>query len=324
MVEERGDNVNMKVVDFHCDALSKLWENPNASFEHDPDLDVSLQSMEKGDVALQVFAVFLSERYGRPSFERVMAQLDIYRTKLIGTGNLEWLKWRDQIKEVRSGRNRWGLLSLEGVDGLEGNLFYARLCYEFGVRLMGLTWNHANWAADGVMEKRGGALTDKGRDMVQLCNELGIILDVSHLSVAGFWELTELVSRPLIASHSNAYGVCPHPRNLSDEQIRALIAMDGRIGLTFVPWFIRQGTPTVKPEDLLPHIERVCSLGGERHLMFGSDFDGIDQWVEGLESPGKYQDWANMLLKHYPEQLVQGWISDNALSFLEQHLPEQQ
>ncbi|SMF82025.1 membrane dipeptidase [Paenibacillus uliginis N3/975] len=314
----------MKVVDFHCDALSKLWENPKASFDNSPDLDVTLKSMEKGDVALQVFAVFLSEQYGRPSFERVMAQIDIFRAKLNGTGKLEWLKWRDQIREVRSGSKRWGLLSLEGVDGLEGNLFYVRLCYELGVRLMGLTWNHANWAADGVMEKRGGGLTDKGREMVQLCNELGIILDVSHLSVAGFWELAELVSRPLIASHSNAYGVCPHPRNLSDEQIRALIAMDGRIGLTFVPWFIRRDTPTVKPEDLLPHVERICSLGGEHHMMFGSDFDGIDQWVEGLESPCKYQDWVNTLLKHYPEQLVQGWMSDNALNFLEQYLPMQQ
>lgn len=314
----------MKVVDFHCDVLSKLWKNPEASFERCPGLDVNLQSMEKGDVVLQVFAIFLSEHYGQPSFERVIAQLDLFRTRLIETGNLQWLKWRDQIEDVRSGKSRWGLLSLEGVDGLEGDLFYVRLCYEFGIRFMGLTWNHANWAADGVMEKRGGGLTNKGREMVELCNKLGIILDVSHLSVAGFWELTELVSRPFIASHSNAYGVCPHPRNLSDEQIRAIVAMDGRIGLTFVPWFIRDDTASVQPEDLLPHIERVCSLGGERHMMFGSDFDGIDQWVKGLENPGKYQEWGNKLLKHYPEELVRGWMSENALNFLEQHLPEQQ
>lgn len=315
--------MGMKVVDFHCDALSKLWGNPKTSFVKGPDLDVTLKSMEEGDVALQVFAVFLSEQYGRLSFERVMAQIDIFRAQIIQTGNLEWLRWRDQIADVRNGGKRWGLLSLEGVDGLEGNLFYVRLCYELGVRFMGLTWNHANWAADGVMEKRGGGLTGKGREMVRMCNELGILLDVSHLSAAGFWELAELVTRPLIASHSNAFGVCPHPRNLNDEQIRAIIAMDGRIGLTFVPWFIRRDTHSVKPEDLLPHIERICSLGGENHLMFGSDFDGIEQWVEGLESPQKYQEWANMLLKHYPEHLVQGWMSDNALGFLDKHLPVQ-
>lgn len=313
----------MKVVDFHCDALSKLWENPKACFAQNPNLDVTMETLEEGNVALQVFAIFLTERYGRASFERVTAQIDIFRDRLVQAGHLEWLKWREQVSSVRNGGRRWGLLSLEGVDGLEGNLFYVRLCYELGVRFMGLTWNHANWAADGVMEKRGGGLTSKGREMIQLCNELGILLDVSHLSVAGFWELTELVTKPLIASHSNAIEVCSHPRNLNDEQIRAIIAMDGLIGLTFVPWFIQRDKHPVKPEDLLPHIERVCSLGGAEHLMFGSDFDGIDEWVDGLESPRRYQEWGNTLLKYYPEQLVQGWMSKNAFNFLEKHLPTQ-
>lgn len=311
----------MKVVDFHCDVLSKLWENHEASFAEGPGLDVTLATMDQGDVAMQVFAVFLSERYGRPHFERVLAQIDIFRARLVESGDLAWLKWREQVKDIRDGSKRWGMLSLEGLDGLEGNLFYVRLCYELGVRFMGLTWNHANWAADGVMEKRGGGLTDKGREFVGICNELGMMLDVSHLSPAGFWELAELTERPLIASHSNARAVCPHPRNLSDEQIRALIAMDGLIGVTFVPWFVSSGTQTVRADDLLPHIERICNLGGEKHLMFGSDFDGIDHWIEGLESPAKFQEWANTLMKHYPETMVQGWMSGNALDFLEKHLP---
>ncbi|WP_170308008.1 dipeptidase [Paenibacillus dakarensis] len=313
----------MKIVDFHCDALSKLWEDSKLSFEQSTELDVTLQSMNKGKVGLQVFAIFLSEQYGRASFERVMAQIDIFRSRLIHTGHLEWLKWSNQVEDVRNGEKRWGLISLEGMDGLEGNLHYVRLCYELGVRFMGLTWNHANWAADGVMEKRGGGLTNQGRSAIQLCNELGILLDVSHLSVAGFWELAELTTKPLIASHSNVFEVCPHPRNLNDEQIRAIIAMDGRIGLTFVPWFIKRDTHPVKPEDLLPHIERICTLGGAEHLMFGSDFDGIDEWVEGLENPGRYQAFTEMLLKYYPEQLVRGWMSGNALDFLGEHLPEQ-
>ncbi|WP_211184534.1 dipeptidase [Paenibacillus lemnae] len=314
----------MKVVDFHCDALSKLVEKPAALFEDGSgaQLDVTLQSMNQGNIALQVFAVFLSENKGKPQFERVMAQLDVFRKRLVGSGDIAWLKWRDQVEQITSGGKRWGMLSLEGLDGLEGNLFYVQLCYDLGVRFMGLTWNHANWAADGVMEKRGAGLTDKGRQFVELSQRLGIILDVSHLSPSGFWELAEITERPFIASHSNAYSVCPHPRNLSDEQIRAIAALDGLIGLTFVPWFIRQNTRPVKPEDLLPHIEKICSLGGEHHLMFGSDFDGIDQWVEGLESPGCYPRLIELLLKHYPEYLVRGWTSGNALAFLEKHLPQ--
>ena len=92
----------------------------------------------------------------------------------------------------------------------------------------------------------------------------------------------ELTKGPIIASHSNAYSVCQHPRNLNDEQIRALIALNGMIGITFVPWFIRSGVDRVKPEDILPHIEKICELGGEKHIMFGSDFDGLINGLPGL------------------------------------------
>jgi len=312
----------MRTIDFHCDALSKMWEEPKASFVNDPHMDVTMQRLEEGDIALQIFAIFLSEEYGKASFERVLAQIDAYRSRIVTPGYLKPLLWREQVQDVREGQQgRYSALSLEGVDGLEGSLHYVKLCYDLGVRFMGITWNYANWAADGVLEQRNGGFTKRGRRLVEECNSTGIILDVSHLSQAGFWELTELTKRPVIASHSNAYSICKHPRNLSDEQIRALIALDGMIGVTFVPWFIRSGTEQVKPEDLLPHIEKICELGGEKHIMFGSDFDGIDQWVLGLEHPGLYPQFQELLLKHYPESIVQGWMSEYALQFLERNLP---
>jgi len=317
----------MQTVDFHCDALSKLWEDSSASFKDDPRLDVSLERMIQGHVDLQVFAVFVSEQYGRPSFERVLAQIEVFRRRLAEPELVKPLLWKEQVQALREGcgKQRYGLLSLEGVDGLEGNLHYVRLCYELGVRCMGITWNYANWAADGAMESRNGGFTERGRELVRLCNEIGMVLDVSHLSEAGFWELMELTSRPVIASHSNAHAICPHPRNLRDDQIRALISLDGRIGITFVPWFIRSDGRSdgqqVKAEDLLPHIEKICELGGAKHLMFGSDFDGIDRWVEGLAHPGHYPALQELLLKYYPEDEVRGWMSGNALRFLEGNLP---
>lgn len=312
----------MRTVDFHCDALSKLWEEPKASFWNDSHLDVTMERLEEGDIALQVFAVFLNGKFGRPSFERVLAQIDVYRNRIVGPGYVKPLLWREQVQGIRAGQQgRYGALSLEGVDGLEGSLHYVKICYSLGIRFMGITWNYANWAADGVMEQRNGGFTEQGRRLIEECNSVGIMMDVSHLSQAGFWELTELTKRPVIASHSNAYSICKHPRNLSDGQIRALIALDGMIGVTFVPWFIRSGAQRVEPEDLLPHIEKICELGGEKHIMFGSDFDGIDQWVSGLEHPGRYPDLQELLLKHYPESMVEGWMSANALNFLERNLP---
>src|SRR5690606_13789139 len=178
---------------------------------------------------------------------------------------------------IRSGQTG-ALLSLEGVGGLQGRLSMLRLLFRLGVRAAGLTWNHANWAADGVMESRGGGLTDAGRSFVAECNELGIIVDVSHLSVRAFWDVAALSTKPIIASHSNARAICDHPRNLDDHQITELIRGNGRIGITYVPWFVTSG-PQASVSDLLRHIDHICGLGGVQHLMLGSDFDGISRYM---------------------------------------------
>ncbi|WP_233183581.1 dipeptidase [Paenibacillus sonchi] len=313
-------NRQRRVADFHCDVLSKLQASPDIDFRKDSRLDVTLDRLLAGGVELQVFAVYLSTRREKATFERILGQIESFRNQVAGSGGLQWLCWKEEAAEQINTPTGRGMLSLEGVDGLEGNLFYAQLCFELGVRFMGVTWNYANWAADGVLEQRNGGFTEQGRKLIDWCNESGMLLDVSHLAPAGFWELAERSVRPFIASHSNAAAVCGHPRNLSDEQIQALIAMDGRIGVTFVPWFVRDGGEA-KAEDVLRHIEHICSLGGSGQIMFGSDFDGIDCWVEGLEHPGKYADFAELLLARYPEDAVKGWLHGNALSFLATNLP---
>ncbi|MGF9695640.1 dipeptidase [Paenibacillus sp. MABNR03] len=314
-----------RVADYHCDALSKMLMQPALSFEDDSALDVNLQRIKEGNVGLQAFAIYLPEVLGKGKFEHIVGQLEVYRKRVERSSGrpsgTHTLLWREQVAQIGQTANPWGLLTLEGVDGLEGNLFYLELCYQMGVRVVGLTWNYANWAADGVLEKRGAGLTERGRELVHLCNRIGMLLDVSHLTEKGFWELAELSERPFIASHSNSYSVCPNVRNLKDDQIRAIIARDGRIGLTFVPWFVKQ-EGEVRIEHLLPHIEQVCSLGGEHHLMMGSDFDGIPTYIQGLEHPGQYPKLIETLLKHYDEKLVRGWMWNNAMNYLRKNLPE--
>ncbi|UQZ37286.1 dipeptidase [Paenibacillus sp. PK3_47] len=315
-----GGAKRLEVADFHCDVLSKLQASPDLDFEAGAGLDVTAGRLAAGNVKLQVFAIYLSAVRGRAKFEDVLGQIELFRDKIAGTGGLQWLRWREEAEDQAAAAAHRGLLSLEGADGLEGNLYYAELCFQLGVRFLGITWNYANWAADGVLETRNGGFTEKGRELISWCNTSGMLMDVSHLSPAGFWELTERSRLPFIASHSNAAAVCSHPRNLSDEQIKALIAIDGRMGLTFVPWFVSD-VNEVKAEHLLKHIEHVCSLGGAGHLVFGSDFDGIDRWITGLEHPGKYPEFAELLLRYYPEQEVRGWLYGNAQSFLCTYLP---
>lgn len=130
-----------------------------------------------------------------------------------------------------------------------------------------------------------------------------------------FWDAISLAAYP-IASHSNAHSLCPHPRNLRDDQIKALIDKNGVIGITFVPEFVKgKGTPSIK--DILSHIDHVCSLGGERHIGFGSDFDGIDKMIPGLEAHKDYANLIDALECHYSSKQVRRFLYENFIT----HIP---
>ncbi|RUT29788.1 membrane dipeptidase [Paenibacillus zeisoli] len=311
-----------EVIDFHCDALSKMQLNGDIHFQKDSRLDVDLEKLKQGNISLQIFAIYISERLGSARFSHVLDQIHIFQEKVVSSG-IRPLYWQEEMDQEFNNHS-WGLLSLEGADGLEANLQYLRIAFEQGIRFLGIAWNYANWAADGILEPRNGGFTKKGQELIRACHDLGIILDVSHLSVKGFWELATLATqaaKPFIASHSNAYRICPNPRNLHDEQIKAIISLGGRIGVTFFPNFVKSKGAVHLP-DLLRHIEHICSLGGEHNLMFGSDFDGIDMYVSGLENAARYPNLVSELLKHYPEALVRRWLFGNAEAFLRIHLPK--
>ncbi|MNZ99514.1 Membrane dipeptidase [compost metagenome] len=220
------------------------------------------------------------------------------------------------IREQKTG----ALLSLEGVDGLQGQLSMLRVMHQLGVRAAGLTWNHANWAADGALEPRGGGLTAKGRLFVEECGRLGVMLDVSHLSEQAFWDTAELARGPIIASHSNARALCDHPRNLTDDQIKRIIAQHGLIGITYVPWFVSKAD-VVTVDDVIRHIEHICEQGGEQHIMLGSDFDGIDQYIVGLTQPREVAALYEALLRVYSQRQTDLFMYGNAVRFLRRNLP---
>lgn len=307
----------MKKIDMHCDVIYKMLTHRQICFDRvDPMLDVTLPALQSSNTVIQCFAIFLP-RTSRQDIQSILDGIDIYYRDIVQAGRLCPLKYREDLEKDNSGIH--SLLSLEGVGALQGNLTYLRVLYYLGVRLIGVTWNDANWAADGVKERRHAGFSEQGRELIKECNRLGMIMDVSHLNETGFWELAEATRSPLIASHSNAYHVCPNPRNLKDEQIRQLIHMNGRIGITFVPWFVAEQQPSIA--DLIRHIDHICSLGGERHIGFGSDFDGIEEWIPGLTNPVQTDQLADALSQYYSDELIQGFFYKNWHRFLKQHLP---
>lgn len=307
--------------DFHCDVLWKLLEDETLSFEHDSvgKLDVTLPRLKEARAALQTFAIFISPATPK-TMEPILKSIDLFYAKVLAAPDMRLVRTKPDLDEAEKTGRIAALLSLEGADGLQGDMTMLRILFRLGVRACGLTWNNANWGADGAMEPRAGGLTRKGLEFVRECNRLGILLDVSHLSEKSFWDMADETNKPLLASHSNARSLCDHPRNLTDDQIRAIIAMNGRIGFTYVPQFIvPNGQATL--DDCVRHIEHMCGLGGEAHIMLGSDFDGIDSHVPGLSHPAEVYRFREALHKLYKDETVSGFFKDNAFRFLREHLP---
>ena len=154
---------------------------------------------------------------------------------------------------------------------------------------MTLLWNEENCigypnSRDGEVMKKG--LKSFGIETVERMNELGMIIDVSHMSDGGFWDVLEYSKKPVVASHSNARALCPHPRNLTDEMIRALAEKGGVAGLNFYPYFVNEnGKAGI--EDLVRHLEHLFYVGGEDFVAIGTDFDGFDQGELELQNIGE-------------------------------------
>lgn len=314
----------IKRMDLHCDALYKMFMSPDIQFADDARLDVTYERLRTAGMAVQVFAIYISEEWKGKPYDAVLGSIDLFRSRILSHPGIIPIRTKQDMERALSPEEKriGAMLSLEGAEGLEANFNYLRIAWDLGLRTLGITWNNANWAADGAREKRGGGFTNAGRRLVSECEALGLTLDVSHLSERAFWELTELTGMPFIASHSNMRTLCDHPRNLTDEQVKAIIARDGRIGITFVPYFLRGDGQEAGLYDVIRHIERACELGGVYKAGFGSDFDGISQWVKHLEHPGKLYLLENELHKRYAADQVEGFLGKNFTSFYLKQLPD--
>lgn len=302
----------MKYFDLHCDTITGCAVEGKQLYQND--MHISLERAEKYKPWVQVFAIWISDDSRGDAAVRRFD--DIYATFC-----REMEQNRDSITFCRSGADiakaladgkNAALLSIEGGAALAGRIDRLYQAYDKGVRIINLTWNGRCELGDGCMEQNAGGLTPFGREVVRGMAELGMAVDVSHLSERGFYDVAQETDAAFIASHSNTKAHCPHPRNLTDEQIREIIRRGGLIGLNFYRSFIRDGGE-VGIAGLLPHAAHILSLGGEKVLAIGSDFDGSDMPddVKGIEDVSKlYQLFSQSYNKTVTDSIFFGNAAD--------------
>ena len=212
---------------------------------------------------------------------------------------------REVIKEGKTAL--W--LGLEGGEPIGESLDLLEIFHRLGLRVLTLTWSLRNAIGDGVFERTNGGLTNFGVEVVGKAEELGIVLDLSHINEAGFWDALDVTSFPVIASHSNARRLCDHPRNLTDEQLKAIAERDGVVGAVAIPSFVDREKPTL--EKYVGHVLYMVDTIGYEHVGLGFDFvyylkgwSGKD--IEGFEDESKIPALIERLRENLSDREVEG------------------
>ena len=276
----------MKVFDAHSDILNDVVNKRMLS--HDNILEnYHIDKLKKGCVFGSIFSVWVepefSNNYRKRAFE------------ILSAAAVEFNNTKDKVKLVTSfndfvtaeNENKIAvLLGLEGMASVDRDVELIYPLYQYGVREASLTWNEENALATGANGDPNKGLSQYGVQAIKIMEKLGILLDVSHLNEKSFWDVNNKVSKPYIASHSNVYSLCRHPRNLKDDQIRAIADSKGVIGINAWPDFVDSQNPTL--DKLLSHIDYIVNLVGIDYIGLGFDFcDFLDSGTIDVLSENK-------------------------------------
>jgi membrane dipeptidase len=296
----------MILVDAHCDTITKIMEDNENLVNNKCHIDI--ERAKKAGGYVQFFAAFIDPAYCQAyAMRRALQIIDRFYQELEKNNNDMMLCCNyNDIQQAINESKIAAVLSIEGGEALQGELSSLRMFYKLGVRSICLTWNHRNEIADGVSDRSsGGGLTPFGKKVVEEMNSLGMLIDVSHISEKGFWDVLELTRSPIIASHSNSQSICSHVRNLTDEQIKAIGKNGGVMGINFYPAFLND-SKKASVTDIVNHIEHMASLVGCDYIGIGADFDGVEALPEGINGLQDVEKVINTLLKlNYSQEWVE-------------------
>ncbi|GFI61701.1 hypothetical protein IMSAG049_00862 [Clostridiales bacterium] len=270
--------------DWHCDTASAIFEKKEKIF--DTDGHINLKMLEKYNSPIQTFAVWLKKEYYIQAFKKTNEIINYLKNEInLNSDKIALVKGFEDIDKNKGKIS--AILAIEGCEALEGDMNNLYALYDAGVRVATLTWNYKNCVATGVMESiMGGGLTDFGKAAVKEMESLGIVIDVSHISDEGFFDVERNTTKPFIASHSNCRSICSFPRNLTDDQLKIIGEREGIVGLNMCVDFLSdRGHADI--DDILKHTEHMLDTCGENSISLGCDFDGIPITPEGMENVSK-------------------------------------
>lgn len=287
--------------DCHCDTISRMTADGESLRSNR--FHVDLNRLSEYCPCAQIFAV-CAETLDKP-VQKATAMLSRLNYEIKQNSDIVklCLNFRDIDDAVNSGKIA-AFISYEGCEQLDS----LEIAHKNGVRILHPTWNYDNELCGAAMGS-GKGLSEKGRVFVKKAQTMGFALDMSHISEKGFWDTLEIAERPVIAGHSNSKTICNVPRNLSDEQFSALNKIGGGAGINLYPEFLGVGKNIAA---VIAHIEHFMSLGGEKAVFFGCDFDGIECTPAEIKGVQDMELLYNELLKlNYSEDTVRDVFWNN-------------
>ena len=277
------------MIDLHCDTIMQLLDHPDSGDLYRNTWKIDIEKLQKAHSKVQDFALFINlgetnDPYGRYEEMRNLCTTQIH---LYGEHIQHVLSYQD-VKSVYESGKIGALMSIEEGGVLGGDLDKLKQAYQDGVRLITLTWNYPNGLGEPHCGEQHKKLTPKGIEFVEVMQDLGIIVDCSHLNDAGTEQLGDILDVPFVASHSNAREITAHTRNLPDNLIKLIANKGGVIGLNFAQSFL--GTsPVSRIEDIVKHGLYLINKGGEDVVALGTDFDGIKPNTEIKDASEMYR-----------------------------------
>lgn len=302
----------MDLFDGHCDTILKCYLEGGGLRRQTGHLDLE-RRRGKGRWA-QFFATFGSpeDMPGRSLWEVFLEEYALFCSEMDANADLvSFCRTGAEAEAAFAAGKTAAFLSAEGAELLDCDLDKLRLAHRMGVRIVNITWNHPNALSGTNAEEQDRGLSEQGRAFVKTMGELGMLVDVSHLSDPGFWDVMEITDRPVVATHSNSRSVFPHPRNLTDEQFTAIINTNGVAGLNMYAGFLGDDPDL---DTVVSHLEHFLALGGENNVSMGGDWDGITSMPRGMSGIQDMEKlYEHLLRRNYSEALLEKVFYSNLM-----------